>query len=49
MTKMEKYEIAWERYLYSCEKYNFKTSIDFIDFIQTLTTEQLDVLVADAI
>lgn len=49
MTKMEKYEMAWQKYLHSCEKYGFQTPIDFIDFIQTLTNDQLEVLVADAI
>lgn len=41
---MEKYRYAWQHYLMSCEKYEIECTIDFSNFVQSLTIEQVEKL-----
>ncbi|MBN6189365.1 hypothetical protein JQN58_21155 [Aneurinibacillus sp. BA2021] len=45
MSRTEKYKIAWERYLSSCQRHGIETTIDFIEFVKRLSPEQVDMMV----
>lgn len=45
MSRTEKYNMAWERYLTSCQRYGIETTIDFIEFVKRLSPEQVDMMV----
>lgn len=44
MSQMEKYRFAWQHYLMSCEKHEIECTIDFSNFVQSLTMDQVEQL-----
>ncbi|MMZ58083.1 hypothetical protein D1872_200490 [compost metagenome] len=44
MSRTEKYEIAWERYLTSCHRHGVEAALDFIEFVKRLSPEQIDLM-----
>ncbi|GEN35715.1 MULTISPECIES: hypothetical protein [Aneurinibacillus] len=44
MSRTEKYEIAWERYLTTCRRYEIEVTLDFIEFVKRLSPEQVDMM-----
>ena len=44
MSQMEKYRYAWQHYLISCEKHEIECTIDYSNFVQSLTPEQVEQL-----
>ncbi|MGO4887529.1 hypothetical protein ACJ2A9_07225 [Anaerobacillus sp. MEB173] len=44
MSLMDKYKTAWKYYLNGCEKHGIDCKIDFLQFIKSMTDEQVDMM-----
>jgi hypothetical protein len=44
MSRTEKYQMAWERYLLTCRRYDIETTIDFVEFVKRLLPEQVEMM-----
>ena len=45
---MEKYEMAYTKYIKNCEKHGIERIIDFKKFMEWLTYEQLEMMINEA-
>lgn len=44
---MEMYQIAYKRYIKNCEKHGIERIIDFKQFIDYLTKEQIEMMLSE--
>lgn len=42
MSQIEKYQQAWNSYMSGCKKHGIEAQISFIDFIRSITEEQVE-------
>lgn len=45
MSQIEKYQKAWNSYMTSCKKHGIEARITFIDFIKSITDEQVEQMI----